>query len=44
MALRHVETDYLLRLVGQTWVRRAFRSRIEHHLAQRGAAALPLPQ
>jgi hypothetical protein len=42
--LRNIDTDYLLRLLGQSSVRKSFRSRIERHLAQRGAAALPLPQ
>ena len=43
-SLRNVETDYLLRLLGQGFVRKSFRSRIERHLAQRIAAALPLPR
>jgi hypothetical protein len=43
-SFRHLETDYLLRLLGQRFVRKSFRSRIERHLAQRSASALPLPQ
>ncbi len=42
--LRNVETDYLIRLLGQSFVRKSFRSRIERHLAQRSASALPLPE
>lgn len=42
--LREVNTDYLLRLLGQSFVRKSFRTRIEHHLAQRAVACLPCPQ
>jgi hypothetical protein len=43
-SLRNVETDYLIWLLGQSFVRKSFRSRIERHLAQRSASALPVPQ
>lgn len=43
-ALGNVETDYLLRLLGQSFVRKSLRNRIERHLAQRDASALPLPR
>ncbi len=33
--LREVDSDYLLRLLGQSFVRRSFRTRIERHLAER---------
>jgi hypothetical protein len=42
IALRNIQTDYLIRLLGQSFVRKSLRSRIERHLAQRVAAALPL--
>jgi len=42
IALRNIQTDYLIRLLGQSFVRKSLRSRIERHLAQRDAAALPL--
>jgi hypothetical protein len=38
-ALREIDTDYLLRLLGQSAVRKAFRTRIERHLAERAAGA-----
>ena len=34
-ALGNLETDYLLRLLGQSFVRKSLRSRVERHLAQR---------
>jgi hypothetical protein len=36
--LREVETDYLIRLLGQSFVRRSYRTRIERALAERMAA------
>jgi hypothetical protein len=44
MALRNLDTDYLLRLLGQGFVRKSLRSRIERHLAEREVSSLPLPQ
>jgi hypothetical protein len=43
-ALRDIEEDYLLRLLGQSFVRKAFRTRIERHLAERRASAMSVPQ
>lgn len=33
--LREIDADYLLQLLGQSFVRRSFRTRIERHLAER---------
>jgi hypothetical protein len=38
-ALGEIDTDYLLRLLGQSAVRRSFRTRIERHLAERAVGA-----
>lgn len=37
--LRDLDTDYLLRLLGQTFVRKSLRTRIERHLAERQSFA-----
>lgn len=33
--LKELDSDYLVRLLGQSWVRRSLRCRIERHLAER---------
>jgi hypothetical protein len=38
-SLRNVETDYLIWLLGQSFVRKSFRSRIDRYLPQRSASA-----
>lgn len=41
--LSDIDTDYLIRLLGQTFIQRSYRTRIERHLAERQAMALPRP-
>ena len=43
VALRDIEEDYLLRLLGQGFVRKSFRTRIERHLAERRTSAMSVP-